>query len=767
MADYKVGNLQIVFDAVDETSKSFNALARNLKSVQKAIAKIGDTDLKPFVANIKQITKSFTPLLTNISGASEGIIALNQAIQKVGASKLSKVAEEVAKLQQLPSDVATEFDNLNGKIDEGNEKLKQTSTALVALSNAQSQANVEFENLNRIINYNSYDKVLASVGGLAKAWRNVYTTLSQLGSEADKVTGGLFSETAERRLQDITQKYFYQKEIVEQTNNAFRQLEEQYRRSKLSVQDLAIEDYNLLVAEKQKEIQFRQVQIATGEAGSKTAQYKKEIAKLQKELSKLKKPLDNSASGFEKIMNSIKRISIYRMIRRGIQLIVNSFKEGVGTLEEYDSGINQLMSQLTTSSTIIKTSMGSILLPILESIAPVLQEIAVGFANLGNVINASMAKMKGLTTYTKINTDKMLEYGKATKGTLLDFDKFRTLGITDETSILSTESIESLNKELWIQKENYQQIYNFIKSIGDLLSNSLSLVNKIATSSVVKTIIGTVSWIVSGLINITAWIIKIIDKSGLIEPILGGILAYLIYIGATKIITWLSTGALSKWIIKIITLLNTDLHKGLKTIGTDLVKVLTSTQALAISIGALAGSIIYLASNWSQLTDKQKLWIPLASTLIGLAVGVGTALVLSITAIKEALKLNPAAIAKAAITAALFTAAAGIAIGTAISTSKNAANSEVSKKANGGYVPVGTMFWAGEAGAETVTVGSSGRTEVTNVQQMEEALYNALLRYGRTNKNVDGSININIDGNRVFEATRKVANRRGLDFQRV
>lgn len=677
MADYKVGSLQIVFNTLNQTDEGFKKLATNLRAVQKLIGNIANTDLKPFVANIKQITKSFSPLVANISGASGALKDFNEVTKRLGINKIADVAQGIQSISKATEDLGNAQDNIGYKISER-----------------------QF-------------------------------TLAKGAQKAQK-----------------------------------------------SIEELTIEEYRNVVASKQQQIAYLEATLALGKAGENVDKYKQDLVQLRKELEQMRSAYADSgegakkgASGLNKFFASVKRIAMYRLIRSALKAITSAFSEGVSSLANFDSGFNQTMSQITTSLTIIKTSLGSILMPILTAIAPVLQQIAVGFANLGNVINASMAKMQGLATYTKINTDKLLEYGKASKGVLLDFDKFRALG-GQEDSILSSESIESLNEELGETNLNFQAIYFLLSSIGDLFGSVLKLIDKIAKSSAVQSIIGIISWVVGGLAKAVSWLIDILDKSGLIEPILWGIVAVLGYIAATKIITWLANGAIIKWIKAVISLLKEDFRGTLKLLGGDLVKVLTSTKALVAGIGALGGSLIYLASNWSQLTDKQKIWIPLASTLIALIVGIGTALVLSITAIKEALKLNPAAIAKAAITAALFTAAAGIAIGTAISTSKNSANTEVAKMADGGSPSIGSLFWAGEAGAEFVTVGRSGRTEVTNVYQMREAVeegtYEALVRYNRTSSGGRSQpIVINVNGRPLFEAVRQEANKSGLDFKRA
>ena len=80
--------------------------------------------------------------------------------------------------------------------------------------------------------------------------------------------------------------------------------------------------------------------------------------------------------------------------------------------------------------------------------------------------------------------------------------------------------------------------------------------------------------------------------------------------------------------------------------------------------------------------------------------------------------------------------------------------------ANGGLPDKGTMFVAGEAGAEMVYNMPSGQSGVANVRQIEQAMYNALARYGEQN---GGTIVVQayLDGEKVYENTTARAKAQG------
>ena len=184
--------------------------------------------------------------------------------------------------------------------------------------------------------------------------------------------------------------------------------------------------------------------------------------------------------------------------------------------------------------------------------------------------------------------------------------------------------------------------------------------------------------------------------------------------------------------------------------------ILGTNQALALSFGAISSSIFYFISSLDKMGSTAKWLVP---TLAAVAAGI-TAIVVALAGLRG----------KALITATTLAGAIALAAGTAISTaiyqSQNSAKSAVQGYAEGGLPDKGTMFIAGEAGAEMVYNMPSGQSGVANVSQIEQAFYNALVRYGRENRGSDGAINVNIDGQAVFKAVDREAGKRGLGFAR-
>jgi hypothetical protein len=81
--------------------------------------------------------------------------------------------------------------------------------------------------------------------------------------------------------------------------------------------------------------------------------------------------------------------------------------------------------------------------------------------------------------------------------------------------------------------------------------------------------------------------------------------------------------------------------------------------------------------------------------------------------------------------------------------------------ASGGLPDKGTMFVAGEAGAEMVYNMPNGQSGVANVQQIKQAMLGALLEYGRTQGSNGQPIEVYLDGEKVYQNTTRHAKKRG------
>ena len=132
-----------------------------------------------------------------------------------------------------------------------------------------------------------------------------------------------------------------------------------------------------------------------------------------------------------------------------------------------------------------------------------------------------------------------------------------------------------------------------------------------------------------------------------------------------------------------------------------------STAMLTVGFTALAFGILTFVSGLDKMNDTAKVLIPVLSALAGVV----TALAMGFTILKG----NWAG----AISIGALVTGAGLAVGTSFATQQYA---------EGGLPDKGTMFIAGEAGAEMVYNMPNGQSGVANIQQIAQANYNGTIK---------------------------------------
>lgn len=273
------------------------------------------------------------------------------------------------------------------------------------------------------------------------------------------------------------------------------------------------------VAHKQLELNsLRDVQKAQLDIINKKLQdenlSEEEYIKLKKQALSLEKAM--KGTGEKNLLSAIKRVAIYRAIRGALKAITNAFKEGFSNLAQFSDEVNQTMSQLTSSFTIIKNSVVVAFLPLLNAITPIIQKIAIVIANLANSISYLSAKLKGNATYLKVNTDYLKKFNEQSR--LLSFDTFEKLGSSTDVSGMF-EEVETAsgydNEELAKSFALLGGIATIVGVIGR--SKIVQLITSGAISkgfdSIAKTIksinLETVAW-VAGLVLLIAGIVDLV-----------------------------------------------------------------------------------------------------------------------------------------------------------------------------------------------------------------------------------------------------------------
>ena len=248
---------------------------------------------------------------------------------------------------------------------------------------------------------------------------------------------------------------------------------------------------------------------------------------------------EKKATSLSKLLKSFGRIAMYRAVRRTIQEITQAFTEGIGGLARYNSEVNQSMSKITSNFAQVKASISVALYQPLIAIEPVITSVSQGIVNLSNGLSLLFAKLRGASTYMKINTQYLKDYKSALDGTLLSFDTFETLGkgqgidysqMFEEVETASSSFAEELGnvKNILIEISGIllaiagykiaKWIANGgIKNLTDGLGNINKKINDISTAGLIA---GASFSFITSIINLID-VIKNWDSQSLVTQITG------------------------------------------------------------------------------------------------------------------------------------------------------------------------------------------------------------------------------------------------------
>ena len=140
-------------------------------------------------------------------------------------------------------------------------------------------------------------------------------------------------------------------------------------------------------------------------------------------------------------VSSIKRIAFYRFIRTIIKDIGQAFTEGTKNLYQWSKLANgefaQSMDRIATSSLYAKNSLGAMVAPILNALAPAIEYLTNAFVTLLNAINQVLAVLTGASVWTKA-VKFPTEYAKAAGGAAKAAKNFGLAQI-DQLTILNKQ----------------------------------------------------------------------------------------------------------------------------------------------------------------------------------------------------------------------------------------------------------------------------------------------------------------------------------------
>lgn len=203
------------------------------------------------------------------------------------------------------------------------------------------------------------------------------------------------------------------------------------------------------------------------------------------------KGASRKATGF---LRDVMRIAKYRAIRTALKMITEGFKTGIENAYWFSKAtggpLANSLDKIATASLYVKNSIGGLVAPLINAVAPAIDWIADKLVSVINLINQFLARLTGQSTWLKAvkypaqfaqETGKATKAAKELKATILGIDEINPLndnkdsgggGITDAARAASMFTTESVSESFSVDWG----------SVGEKLTNGIvAIFNKIDT----------------------------------------------------------------------------------------------------------------------------------------------------------------------------------------------------------------------------------------------------------------------------------------------
>lgn len=110
-------------------------------------------------------------------------------------------------------------------------------------------------------------------------------------------------------------------------------------------------------------------------------------------------------TAFGRLFSQIKRVAMYRLIRTALKQITAGFREGTANAYQFSlitgGRLAPSLDMIATSSLYLKNSLGAMVSPLINAVAPAIDFVVDKFVNLLNIVNQVIARLTGASTWTK------------------------------------------------------------------------------------------------------------------------------------------------------------------------------------------------------------------------------------------------------------------------------------------------------------------------------------------------------------------------------
>jgi len=462
----RVQNMQVSPKLKTNLDKIADASA-NLSSVGKGVYQFGIG-----LSKLSKAGESTTALGENLRRVSSHVIDFSQALSRFipqdFASKtasLGKMASAIKAFTKIGEDkdlktkfrsvadaVATFAKELNNAIsDEVLSRLERITPSLGQIAQVSKDASKALSDLQKISNIQNQQKknqaadqakeAIKSWERLIKVIEGVNRLLSEIGSG---LYGALDSTGILADLDRISGSISKSIPILGELTSAWKSAASQVRNIVLSNASVVDKAASLILVRVSTII--RMLYSLAKVPFTSMGLTKNLIGALATPLKNFVSNVAEAKKKWDKFIASLSRVAIYRLIRSALKEISKALKEGVNNLylwgqawkDTYSSAARfvETMDSLATAFLYLKNSLGAMVSPLLDYIAPIIDSLIDKFVALTNAINQAMAALSGATVWRRaikyqytyaeaanLSTKK----AKELKKTVLAFDELNKL----------------------------------------------------------------------------------------------------------------------------------------------------------------------------------------------------------------------------------------------------------------------------------------------------------------------------------------------------
>lgn len=500
-----------------QANTSIKALYTNLRNLEETAKNLDDKR----IVEVKKLLQGIAKIdFSNVSKGLQDVVNAfkafqNKAFQKSlngsgltgalgGTANNSKPEDYIPNFTTIEEQLPAVIEGLKMSFKEGKEPLEQFSDSLTKLGlNAEQVKAIisAFRKEAKVFDGSQLSSVTEMLRGMGLNAEQVNAILGHLKTNTKELTSvfsylGLNAEQIKAIFGAIKKE-----------NNVFSK--EQFEQVSKVLEGMGYSAERVTQIMGSLKVQTEETNTEMANASKETAKESKEVSNLEKEVKKLDKSANKaSVNGLKKLVNQFKNIMKYRIIRKIIQEIYKALSEGIKNVAQFDTGVQDSLSRLSSAFTFVKNSIGAMLAPLIQIVTPALEKVMMLVGELGNTFAEFFASVNGQDTFSKA-TYELKEWNKEAKKTqALGIDELNIINQDDNAGGFTTEQVNLGTKQNELAnslKETFAKIREafapVVKAFRDLVDKLLPAIARLLTP--ISKIIGMIADLISTLVEET------------------------------------------------------------------------------------------------------------------------------------------------------------------------------------------------------------------------------------------------------------------------